>query len=158
MKVNDRKYQLGWFEDGSVIRQDQDLLDYIQTNGFKSVKIKGDIFLKEQIGDGQLPFDLCVYMVTQPFRFDELINDINQIMRDEMDQRGIMYLAINKYLATADNYDNDLSDDYTDAILEYVSENVNAEIIEYHRHLKDDGTGFNWVHPLTIFYLRKNDN
>jgi len=157
MRPSDRDIQLSWFPEESIIKQDHDLIEYIRENDFRSIMFKGDQgYFRDQFIQGQAPYDFYVYIVNQSFDFKTLVNDLNDILQNQMTEHGIIYLSINKYLATAKRYDGTLSDDYDLAILDYISSNVDAHILK-HQHLEDKGTGFNWVHPLTIFYLGKDN-
>jgi hypothetical protein len=67
---------------------------------------------------------------------------------------SLIYLAVNKYVAIPNQYDCNLSPDYDTAIEQFINTRVNAKIEQYQPCGFDAGNKFNWVHPLTRFYLR----
>ena len=154
-----RKTQLSWFEAGSVIHQDQQLVDLIQQNHYTKALGYGDIdYFKQYINIVESgPVDFCIYIENcfqQPYNFNELIDRVNYIIKMHMNSNGLMYLSINRYLAQPGRYAKNLSKDYDCAILEFVSRHVNARVERYFACGDDGGTRFNWAHPLTRFYLR----
>ena len=73
-----------------------------------------------------------------------------------MNPNGLIYLALNKYLVLPKCYDRNLSEDYDVAIEEFITKQINATVEKYYACGLDNGNRFNWVHPLTRFYLRVN--
>jgi hypothetical protein len=71
-----------------------------------------------------------------------------------MTNGGIVYLSINKFLAAPVKYKKNTDDNYDQLIYQFVNENIKAEILSYSYVKNDHGIMFNFVHPLTRFYLK----
>ena len=151
-----REIQLSWFESGSVIRQDQDLINTIVDGQYTQAVGYGNIdYFKNHINFvNSGPVDFCIYIVNKPFDFVQLIEHVNDVIKTQLNNNSLIYLSINKYLTIPKLYDSSLADDYDCAIEQFVAKNVNAQIERYHSCGNDGGNQFNWVHPLTRFYLR----
>jgi hypothetical protein len=151
-----REQQLSWSTESVSIHQDQALVNYIQSNCIQSAIIHGDQFFSQyliKVEHG--PVDFVIWIENKPFDFDQLIADINLEIDTHLAKNGVLYLSINKFLCVPKQYNNTLSENYEDAILEYVRDNVNAKIEKYLPNRNSTGDQFNWTHPLTRFYLRK---
>lgn len=151
-----RDLQLSFFDGLYVIKQDQELLDLIRTKNYRIALGIGAVGWLHQhiqlVNHGMV--DLCIYILNEPFDFDQAIEKINSIIEQNMNSNGLIYWSLNKYLAKPKVYAQDLPDDYDQAIEQFVCRNVHADIEQYHACGKDQGIKFNWVHPLTRFYLR----
>ena len=151
-----REQQLSWSTEPVVIHQDQELVNYIQSNCIQSAMVHGDQFFSQYITKVEHgPVDFIIWIENKLFDFDRLIADINLQINTRLTKNGVLYLSINKFLCIPKQYNNMLSENYEDAILEYVSDNVNARIEKYLPDRNSTSDQFNWVHPLTRFYLRK---
>lgn len=152
-----REIQLSWFEPGCRIKQDQELIDLIVTNGYTQAVAIGDVaYFADHISFVDSVTNFGIYIVNQPFNFIELVTELNLLI-NKITPGGLIYLSLNKYLAHPMQYDNTLSSDYDIAILEFIEKNVCAKIEKYFPCGTDGGNCFNWAHPLTRFYLRIND-
>jgi len=151
-----RKKQLGFFDRSYVIKQDQELIDLIRLNTYKKALGVGDIGYFAQFIDfvDCGPVDFCMYIQLDPFDFDDLIDNINAIIKKDIVTNGLIYLSLNKYIALPRCYDASLPDDYDQAIKEFITTRVNATVEKYFSCGQDQGNMFNGVHPLTRFYLR----
>lgn len=151
-----REIQLSWFAPGHIIRQDQDLIDtivngqYTQAVGYGSI----DYFRNHIKFIDSGPSDFCIYIENKIFDFSQLIKHVNYVIKTQLNNNGLVYLSLNKYLAIPKMYDSSLADDYDCAIEQFVTKNVNARVEKYYSCGNDGGNQFNWVHPLTRFYLR----
>jgi len=157
LRPRDRARQTSWLLPGSRIRQDQDLLDFIkQINAKKAIGV-GDIsFFSpwiEFVDSG--PVDLCICVETGSFDMNELISRINDIALRELSPEAWIYLSFNKYQIQPRCYDPTLPSDFDEAIRVYVTQRIESQVHEYRPCGLDGGNKFNWVHPLTRFYLRK---
>lgn len=151
-----REYQLGWYSEPVIIKQDHELLEYIKRNQIQHAIIHGDDFFSQHINKvDHGSVDFIIWIENQSFSFDQLISNINNKIANNLAPGGVLYLAVNKFLCSDPQYTTDLPDDYDHAILKYVADNVNAELEQYFPDLDSEGTMFNWVHPLTRFYFRK---
>jgi hypothetical protein len=140
-----------WF-DADVTQQDYDLIQFVTNNNIKAVKYLGDCSFLKSVLKRNLPDPkICVFLVNQPFKFSELINTCNQEIKNML-PNSFFYLAINKFLAIPEPQEN-VTDDYDDAIHEYIKNNINCNIIKYYNGKDDYGQKFNWGHPLTRFYF-----
>ena len=148
--------QLNWYKI-DMVAQDYDLLQFIVNNGIGSVKYLGDAdFLKPIIQRESNNPTICIYIANQNFKFDTLLAQCNLELRT-MPNNSFLYLSINKFLAHAEPTTHVLSDDYDDAIFEYVKNKMQFPIIKYYNGKHDYGQKFNWLHPLTRFYF-SNEN
>ena len=151
-----REYQLGWYAEPVVIKQDHELIEYIKHNHIQHAIIHGDDFFSQHVNKVDYgPVDLVIWIENQSFDFEQLVNNINTEITNNLSQNGTLYLAVNKFLCSKSQYTTDLPDDYNYAIFDYVTKNVNAVTEKYFPDLDGEGTMFNWVHPLTRFYFRK---
>lgn len=151
-----RRQQLSWFADPVIIQQDQDLIDYIKNNQIQRAMIHGDDFFSQfvtPVNSGMV--DFVIWIENQSFDFDQLIHNLNQTIDYNLRPRGVIYVAINKFLCQARNYSTELPDDYNQSIMVYLQKNVNACLEKHFFDHNNDGSSFYWVHPLTRFYFRK---
>lgn len=154
------KRQLDLFDTNEplIIKQDNELLEFIGSEGIKSARLVGNT---DHIVGLNLPAhdqsDIVVYLVNESFRFDQVVDTANNLLKNHLTSQGWLYLAVNKFLAEPDCYDQTLPVDYELAILKYLEKNINATLQHYITNHPDNGTYFNWVHPLTRFYFQKND-
>ena len=152
-----RAQQLSWFDKSVIIQQDQDLVDYIQHNNIKTAKIHGDdgYFSKYLTSvDNQL-VDFIIWIENQQFDFADLVTRINHELQTTLNHNGVLYLAVNKFLCQPDCYDTELSDNYDDAITQYLNKNINASMELALPDYNTTGDRFYWAHPLTRFYFKK---
>lgn len=155
-----RDQQLAVFQkncaDTVVIQQDQDLVNFINTNHYTTAFGYGDVEYFSQyitfINTGIV--DFCIFIINTPFEFGELVEKINHVIQHNVNKHGILYLAINKFLAFPLNYSHNVDADYDQLLYQFIKEQVNAEIMSYDYVHNDRGQMFNFVHPLTRFYLK----
>jgi hypothetical protein len=151
-----RKQQLSWFAEPVIIKQDQELIDYIKHNNIQQAIMYGDTFFSQhtkKVDTG--PVDLIIWIQNQPFKFDQLLYNINREISTNLSDTGTFYLAVNKFLCNEPQLGIDFPEDYDHAILQYMEHNVNAVLKTYFLDCNAVGTMFNWVHPLTRFYFQK---
>jgi len=151
-----REQQLNWFAEPMIIKQDQQLIDYIKHNHIQHAMIYGDDFFSQyvdRVDCGPVEFIICIK--NKPFTFDQLVTDINNNIANNLSADGTLYLAVNKFLCTAPEHGIEFPDDYDDAILKYLTDNVDAVVEKYFLDHNSIGSMFNWVHPLTRFYFKK---
>lgn len=151
-----RERQTIWIGKECRILQDQELINLIIENNFsKAIGVGSVDYFKDFIEFVQSgPVNFCIYIQTQEYNFWALAEHLNDIIANGLTSGALLYLSINKYQAVADCYDNLLAEDYDTAILQFVQKNINAKIENYYPCGNDGGVKFNWVHPLTRFYLR----
>lgn len=151
-----RELQLSVFKENCRIQQDQELIDLIVANKYTQALGVGNISYFDEfikfVNSGQV--DFCIFMQQQEFNFNELVESLNNIIKHNMLPGSLIYLSLNKYVAIPDRYDCNLSSDYDTAIEQFISARVNANVEQYLPCGFDSGNKFNWVHPLTRFYLR----
>jgi len=153
-----RKRQLNWLLPGHTISQDQELIDFVHHTRAKKVLGIGAVshFASWINFVDAGPADLCIYIETKSIDVDHLIDSVNRIINLNLVNEAWFYLSFNKYQILPRCYDKDLPEDFDDAIGVYVRRNVDAHVYEYKPCGLDGGNRFNWVHPLTRFYLRKH--
>lgn len=152
----ERKEQTSWFTEPVIIKQDQELVDYIKNNHIQHAIMYGDIFFSQYVTKvNHGPVDFIIWNQNRPFNFEQLVTDINNEIAANLSSNGVLYLAINKFLCVAPVTDISFPDDYDDAILEYLKNNVHAVVEHHFVDRNTAGTMFNWIHPLTRFYFRK---
>jgi hypothetical protein len=151
---------LSWLVPGSRIRQDQELIDFIQQNEFEKCYAIGDgevDYFKPWVHFvDQGPADLCICIQIASFDLDDLIDHINLVVQEQIVPDGQIYLALNRYQIRPKKYSTDLSEDFDTAIEQYVRRRISARVDRYIACGDDGGNRFNWIHPLTRFYLRKS--
>lgn len=153
-----RDRQLSWLIPGATIKQDQDLIDFIRSNGFKQCYAMGDAadYFRTYIDFvKQGPVDFCLCIQNSDFDLDDLINDTNSMIAQHLSVHGRVYLSFNRYQIRPKRYGADLSEDFDTAIAQHVTRNIHARVDSYIACGEDAGNKFNWVHPLTRFYLSK---
>lgn len=151
-----RKQQLSWFDEPVTIKQDQELIDFIKHNNIQHAIMYGDTFFAQHITKvDHGPVDLIIWIQNQPFKFDQLVSNINREISTNLSHTGTFYLAINKFLCTEPQSGIDFPADYDHAILQYMEHNVDAVLVQHFLDYNSVGTMFNWVHPLTRFYFKK---
>lgn len=155
-----REQQLAVFQGNCaepvVIQQDHDLVDFIINNQYTTALAYGDTeYFSRYVNLVKTgPVNFCIFIVNEPFDFDEIVKKINTAIKYHIVNDGIIYLSINKFLAFPTRYSNDRNVEYDQLIYQYVNENINAEILSYSYVKNDKGSMFNFVHPLTRFYLK----
>lgn len=152
-----RWFQVGYYPAGTKIAQDAELLEFISDQGFTETACVGDAsFILDQTSLSVVNDNakFCMFFQFAPYKFDDLVRDINSTLSNILVPNGILYLSVNKYVAIPNSYDQTLSDDYDQAIYEYITKNVNGEILKYQPCGYDGGDQFNWIHPLTRFYIK----
>lgn len=153
----DRSRQLSWLPPGTRIQQDQDLIDFIEQNAFEKCYAIGDVdYFRPWIQFvDQGPVDFCICIQIAPFDLDCLIDHINCVIQQKISPGGHVYLSFNRYQIAPKKYAEGLSDDFDTAIDQYVRGKIQAQVDRYIPCGGDGGNRFNWIHPLTRFYLRK---
>jgi hypothetical protein len=155
-----RSTQLSWFEPGHVIKQDQELIDLINNSNYTQALACGDVDFfadyVEFLANDTTSAEFCIFIINRSFKFNELVTELNSLIKNQLTNNSFIYLSINKYIALPDRYDVTLSVDYDIAIHEFISKNVHAHVEKYFPCNNDGGNQFNWVHPLTRFHLRVN--
>jgi len=155
----DRKIQQSLFEEEVMFLQDKELIDFIKVNSVDTALVLGDAagyFLNFVQQAYKLPVKYCIIIINKPFNFNCLIKDVNFLLEHALTKNGIVYLSVNKYQAQPMEYNTTLPANYDDAIGVYFNKNIIGTIEQYHRCGEDGGNKFNWVHPLTRFYIRNN--
>jgi hypothetical protein len=153
-----RRTQLSWFDQPVMIKQDNELIEYIQANNIKHARIHGDNGVFSQyVTPVNHCCDFAIYIENswQPFDFDELIQKLNYEIQNYLCDKGVLYLAVNKFLCMPRCYDSTLPENYNDAIVQYLKRNINAEMKTAIVPAHIQGDAFNWIHPLTRFYFVK---
>lgn len=148
-----RQTQLDWYK-GDLLRQDADLIEFIQRHQIRSVAFHGQSeFLNSILILPQTETsDLAIYIVNSIFKYSEVIANINT----NMNHNRFIYVSINKFLAIPEPQIK-VAEDYDNAIYDYILENVNLSLLQHYSGKDDHGHRFNWAHPLTRFYF-KNEN
>ena len=148
-----RETQLKWYG-GTTIEQDYLLEKFIETQKISKINFQGNsAYLEKILGNSCTDAaELCIFIVNQPFKFTEVARLSNQYITN-LAPGGILYLAINKFLAEPETYANCV-DDYDQSILRFFQQNISLPIIDYVSGADDHGDKFNWVHPLTRFYFK----
>lgn len=144
------------FTDQIVICQDHELQSYINENNLLlAYGYNADYFKKYiQIVDYKSTFGICI--INERFTFHDLVNKINNILKNYIQNKGILYLSINKFLAQPESI-FPYTDDYDLALRDFVKDNINGTVLSYNYKADDDGSYFNFVHPLNRFYIQ-NEN
>ena len=151
-----REQQLSWFAESVTIKQDQQLIDYIQHHQIKQAIVHGDDFFSQYVNKvNHGPVNFIIWIQNKPFKFHQLVDDLNYNIAANLNVNGTLYLAVNKFLCSEPQGDTDLPDNYDDAILKYLTDNVSAKVEKYFLDHNSIGSMFNWVHPLTRFYFKK---
>ena len=154
--MNWRQQQLSRFDDNVIIRQDQDLVDYIKNNNIQQASGSGAVgYFSNFVQFVKGPSDFYMCIINEPFDFLEMIDDINMIIKNHINVNGMLYLALNKFYANPICYSSDLSSNYDIAIYQFVKEKVHGSIKLFLHNENDDGTYFNFAHPITRFYIQK---
>jgi hypothetical protein len=155
---NLRKIQLGAIDEPVIIQQDHDLIEYIRQNNITEAGGFGDIdYFREHVRFVDYPTNFGIVIINASYyQFGWLKKYVNNILENKIQSGGILYLAINKFLATNDTTNYGIAQsDYDLAIEEFIRSNINATVELYLYHPNDRGQNFNFIHPLTRFYLRK---
>jgi len=155
-----RDQQINSFNQEVSFKQDIELIDYIRFHNYTSALAQGDVdyFQKYINFVAHGPVDFYIYIINERFKWENLADNINLILEKDLVNNGVLYLSINKFLADPASVAYNLNDDYDLAIGEYIRKYTNADIENYYYEPNDNGQYFNFAHPLTRFYLRKNDN
>lgn len=158
LNKSDRDRQLSWLNPGSRIRQDQELIDFIEQNAFKKCYAIGEVnYFNSWVRFVEKgPVNFCICIQTSNFDLDDLINQLNHVILNHISPGGQIYLAFNRYQIKPKKYSSGLSEDFDTAIDQYVRIKIMAQIDRYIPCGNDGGNKFNWIHPLTRFYLRKD--
>ena len=156
--MNWREQQLLAIAEPVIFKQDYELLNFIKNSSYKQALAKGD---SEYFGQAielvdHGPVDFCIYIQNSRFDFYHLAENVNYIIKNELTSDALIYLAINKFHATAIKYSKNISDNYDLAIKQFVQQEINADIVSYLFQPDDRGSYFNFAHPLTRFYLKCN--
>jgi hypothetical protein len=153
-----RQQQLEAFENPCLIKQDAELIDYLRNTHVKECAAMGDVeYFNQYVTFVNFQSNFGILVQNTSFQWQDLANTINCFLREKIKSTGILYLAINKYLAKPINHVPLLSDDYDLAIYEFIKLNIQdlAQIKSYSFDPNDQGLKFNFAHPLTRFYLQR---
>lgn len=151
-----REKQLGWFASDVQIQQDCDLIEFIGANQFTSIMGIGDVdFLAMYNLQCQGQVDFCIYIANSPYTFDGLVSELNELLASRIKDGGVLYLAVNDFLGTPGNYISESSGSYKVDLVNYFKLHINARLTKSFIDENDDGTKFNWTHPLTRLYFKK---
>ena len=153
-----RDQQLEAFGNTCMIKQDADLVLYIKQNHIKECAALGDVeYFSQYIKFTDSKSNFGILIQNTPFYWQQLADTINQFLEEKIVLGGILYLAVNKYFAEPVVHDPVLSEDYDQAIYQFVQHHVNASITSYNFSCDDQGLEFNFAHPLSRFYLQRYD-
>lgn len=155
-----REQQVNAFNQPISFKQDVELIEYIHLHNYTSALAQGDVdYFQNYINFvDHGPVEFCIYILNEKFSWDDLASKINYIIEKDLVANGIIYLSINKFLAEPAKTAYGFNDDYDLAIGEYVKKHINASIENYYYKSDDCGQYFNFAHPTTRFYLRKNND
>ena len=146
------------FAEPVVFKQDHELLMFIEQSTYTKALGCGAVEYFRQAIElvAKGPVDFCIYIQNSSFDYFQLAHDLNRIIDTELTSHATIYLAINKFLAVPINYTRSVSEDYHTSIREFVSNEINADIVNFQFEPLDKGSHFNFVHPLVRFYLKCN--
>ena len=154
--MNLRKLQLNAINEPVIIQQDHELIEYIRQNNIIEAYGYGDTeYFFPYIKFVNHPVNFAIAIITYPYSFEWLKLIVNDIIEKQLTKNGVLYLSINKFLASSIDHIPKLNDDYDLAIEEFIQANINASILSYTYDAGDRGQKFNFTHPLTRFYLKK---
>jgi hypothetical protein len=148
--------QLLWYH-ADLFEQDYLLKQFVENNKISRIYYLGDCnHVKSIVGKecNQQP-QMCIYIVNHIFKFSTIVNICNETL-DNFGLGTWLYLSINKFNAIPEPQTS-VPDSYDDAIFSYISSQVRHKLYNYISGKNDNGTQFNWVHPLTRFYFRNED-
>jgi hypothetical protein len=149
--MNWKDTQLKWYG-GDYIQQDYDLEQFIIANRIRNIKYLGKSeHVKVMFGREKKPANMVIWLVNYKFQFSQIVKECNSEL-ENLGPGGILYLSLNKFLATPEPQEN-IDTDYNLAIFDFMKNNVNYPILKYHSGAQDYGNKFNWAHPLTRFYF-----
>ena len=150
-----RSQQLSSFIEPVVFKQDHDLIEYIKQNSVTQAVAHGDVdYFKPYVEFVEGPADFGIYICNEEFEFNILARQVNDFLNQSINPKGILYLAINKFLARPVNILPD-SQQYDSAILDFFALRLMHTIEQYNYCAEDNGSYFNFAHPLTRFYIRR---
>lgn len=150
-----RERQLSWFAEPVVIKQDQQLIEYMHQTKVQQAMIYGDNFFSQFVDTVEHgPVDFIIWIQNTPYEFDKLVDELNKNIASNLCKNGILYLALNKFLGSGPQHRH-LPDNYNSAIRQYLTDSVDAVIEKSFFDCNSVGSMFNWVHPLTRFYFKK---
>jgi hypothetical protein len=155
--MSHRKLQLNAIKEPVIIQQDYDLVAYMRHNNITEAYGYGDIeYFSDYITFVEHATKFGIMIInTSCYNFIWLKDTINDILQNKIQNDGVLYLAINKFLAYHVVQNSTNKDNYDLAIEEFIRINVNATIDSYQYEPNDCGQSFNFAHPLTRFYLHK---
>jgi hypothetical protein len=138
-----------------IIQQDYDLINYIKNNNITEYYgHNADYFRKfVKLVDYPASFGICI--INKHFYFKEVVAVVNDILSTKIEKQGVLYLAINKFLADPICLQEYEKYSYDEALKCFLSRNISAKLISSFYLEKDDGNYFNFVHPLNRFYFQK---
>lgn len=152
-----RDTQLNAFTEPVTIRQDHDLIEFIKLSNETECVGMGDTeYFEQYIKFTNGPANLAICIINKPFDFVRLAQDLNGLIANKLNSHAIIYLAINKFLANPIIH-NCAVEDYDMSVVNFIAEAVNATIVEYAIEPDDSGHHFNFVHPVTRFFLRRKN-
>lgn len=152
--MNWRQQQLEKLGKDFVIKQDQDLIDYITINKIKTAVGIGPVgYFSDHVQFVRPPAKFLIYIVNERFDFLNLLDHVNHHLTHSLIKDGVMYLALNKFYAWPIEYFKHGQADYDQSIYDFFADNIKGKILSYKFNANDDGTFFNFVHPLTQLYM-----
>jgi len=151
-----RNQQMLSFIEPVVFKQDQELIDYIVHNSIIEATGVGDIeYFSSHVNFVSGPSLFGIYICNEVFYFEDLVTKVNIFLRESITPNGVLYLAINKFLAIPEKL-LDSKKSYDESILTYFTNALlQCDIESYQCTPQDNGSYFNFAHPLTRFYLRR---
>lgn len=154
--MNHRILQLSAISEPVIIQQDYDLIEYIHKNKIIEAYGHGEVeYFCDYVTFVGGPAKFGIMIVNEYYQFSWLEHTVNQVLQDKIQTGGVLYLAVNKFLADSEIQNSITEADYDLAIKQFVELHINATIESYQYNTNDRGKSFNFIHPLTRFYLRK---
>lgn len=153
--MTSRQIQLGSFSNPILIKQDHELICYLKDHSYQTVYGHGDIdYFRQFVNIVDHRTDFGIYIVNETFEYRRLIDHVNWVIENRINHG--LYLAINKFFAVPTDEFRDLDADYDIAIGQLMRQKIDADIDSYQYQSNDRGQFFNFVHPLSRFYLSKS--
>lgn len=155
--MNHRTLQLSAINEPVEIQQDHELIKYIRQNNITEAYGYGDVdYFCDRVTFVDYATNFGIVIInTSCYNFVWLKDTINSILHTKIQKNGVLYLAINKFLAQYIDQNAITEANYDLAIEQFIKINIDATIDSYQYEPNDCGQSFNFVHPLTRFYLRK---
>lgn len=154
-KLSWRIKQQRFFKEPVEFEQDQRIKDFFAQTLKEPTLSYGDIsyFNKINFSENYKKYNQCLLIFNKLIEKSQLFNIIKEIESNKLNNDARVCICINKFLIYSQTEDKNCTDDYDQAIFEFISNIFVGSRIEYFFVENLNGNYFNFGSPTTQFLI-----